>query len=667
MADNREETVILTFEVDEGQSIETIAQLTAANKALRQERNQVNIATEAGKKRAQELNAIIDANTAKIKENVSAIEQQKINIGNYGSALDRVLPGMGQFTQTLTTSAQESGGFINGLKGMASGLWTATKASLAFLATPLGAAIAAISAALAILGKFLFGTQEGMDRLNAVMRPLGAIMERMVGVVQNLGGRAFKALGEAIENPTQAMKDLGKIIVDNVLNRFKALALFGPAIKKVLSGDIKEGFRDLNNAAIQAATGIEDGIGKIERAAKGLSDFVSESVEQGKRLDELQKQIERGEINQIVRARRLQLIIAEQKKLVEDTTKSFDERIQAAQRAQTAQSELLNTELSLLDKRIEKMELEQSLNDTSREQERELAELQARRLELQANMTERSIEFQNKLNDLRKQERDQILKQLEDERKAQDDKIGYQVKTQEEFVKSAELAAQSMLNIRARSAQDFAKIAEDQEKEERQRAFRRIEIEEMVQDQKLAAAEAVMGGVLGFLDQQSEAYKAIASAQVLVSTYSAATKAYEAAFLPIPTVASPALGVAFAAAAVAQGLANIAKINGVEFAEGGWTGPGDKYKVAGVVHADEYVVPKHIVNNPAANHHISALERMRLQPYADGGLVTRSISNPIDQAQDMSRIIKDLQIVLDVREVTKQQKAIQVKQAISKR
>jgi hypothetical protein len=313
------------------------------------------------------------------------------------------------------------------------------------------------------------------------------------------------------------------------------------------------------------------------------------------------------------------------------------------------------------------MELEQSLNDTSREQERELAELQARRLELQANMTERSIEFQNKLNDLRKQERDQILKQLEDERKAQDDKIGYQVKTQEEFVKSAELAAQSMLNIRARSAQDFAKIAEDQEKEERQRAFRRIEIEEMVQDQKLAAAEAVMGGVLGFLDQQSEAYKAIASAQVLVSTYSAATKAYEAAFLPIPTVASPALGVAFAASAVAQGLANIAKINGVEFAEGGWTGPGDKYQVAGVVHADEYVVPKHIVNSPAATHHISALERMRLQPYADGGLVTRSISNPIDQAQDMSRMIKDLQIVLDVREVTKQQKAIKVKQAISKR
>jgi hypothetical protein len=667
MADNREETVILTFEVDEGQSIETIAQLTAANKALRQERNQVNIATEAGKKRAQELNAIIDANTAKIKENVSAIEQQKINIGNYGSALDRVLPGMGQFTQTLTTSAQESGGFINGLKGMASGLWTATKASLAFLATPLGAAIAAISAALAILGKFLFGTQEGMDRLNAVMRPLGAIMERMVGVVQNLGGRAFKALGEAIENPTQAMKDLGKIIVDNVLNRFKALALFGPAIKKVLSGDIKEGFRDLNNAAIQAATGIEDGIGKIERAAKGLSDFVSESVEQGKRLDELQKQIERGEINQIVRARRLQLIIAEQKKLVEDTTKSFDERIQAAQRAQTAQSELLNTELSLLDKRIEKMELEQSLNDTSREQERELAELQARRLELQANMTERSIEFQNKLNGLRAQESAMIRKQLEEERQGQENKIGYSVRIQSDLVAGEELARQSIQNIRERAAKDFTKIQDDQLKEERDRAMQRIEIERMVEDQKLAAAEAVMGGILGFLDEQSEAYKAIASAQVLVSTYSAATKAYEAAFLPIPTVASPALGVAFAAAAVAQGLANIAKINGVEFAEGGWTGPGSKHQVAGVVHADEYVVPKRIVNHPAAEHHISALERMRLKPYADGGLVTRSISNPIDQAQDMSRMIKDLQIVLDVREVTKQQKAIQVKQAISKR
>jgi predicted nuclease with TOPRIM domain len=87
MAD-RTETVVIDLEVEVEDSIESINDLTKANKALREERNKLNIASESGKKRAQELNAQIDANTAKIKDNVSAIEKQKINIGNYKSALD---------------------------------------------------------------------------------------------------------------------------------------------------------------------------------------------------------------------------------------------------------------------------------------------------------------------------------------------------------------------------------------------------------------------------------------------------------------------------------------------------------------------------------------------------------------------------------------------------
>jgi uncharacterized coiled-coil DUF342 family protein len=95
MAD-RKETVIIDLEVDVDDSIESINKLTAANKELRKERNALNISTEQGKKRAQEINAAIDANTNKIKDNVSAIEKQKINIGNYKSALDNVNPAFGK-------------------------------------------------------------------------------------------------------------------------------------------------------------------------------------------------------------------------------------------------------------------------------------------------------------------------------------------------------------------------------------------------------------------------------------------------------------------------------------------------------------------------------------------------------------------------------------------
>src|SRR6187549_2009704 len=128
----RTEEVIIDLEVDVEDSIESINDLTKANKALREERNKLNIASEAGKKRAQELNAQIDTNTSKIKDNVSAIEKQKINIGNYKSALDGVHPALGKVGQ--------------GLEAGASGLKAMTLQALAFIATPIGAILAGLVA-----------------------------------------------------------------------------------------------------------------------------------------------------------------------------------------------------------------------------------------------------------------------------------------------------------------------------------------------------------------------------------------------------------------------------------------------------------------------------------------------------------------------------------------
>lgn len=64
------------------------------------------------------------------------------------------------------------------------------------------------------------------------------------------------------------------------------------------------------------------------------------------------------------------------------------------------------------------------------------------------------------------------------------------------------------------------------------------------------------------------------------------------------------------------------------FAEGGWTGAGSKYKPAGVVHADEHVMPKRVVNEPGALSFLEQVRRNgfkntmgRFPGYAEGGLV----------------------------------------------
>lgn len=62
------------------------------------------------------------------------------------------------------------------------------------------------------------------------------------------------------------------------------------------------------------------------------------------------------------------------------------------------------------------------------------------------------------------------------------------------------------------------------------------------------------------------------------------------------------------------------------FSGGGWTGPGSKYKVAGVVHADEYVQPKYRMQEPGALQFMEKFRRYGMAAlrngYAEGGLVS---------------------------------------------
>lgn len=264
---------------------------------------------------------------------------------------------------------------------------------IAIASTGIGLLVVALGSLIA----YFQSTQEGIDKVTAVTRPLKAIFDALVGVLQNLGGTVFKKLAKATEDPKQAFKDLGDFIVNNFINRFKAIALLGPAIQKIFSKDWKEGLKDLGNAALQAVSGVEDVIGKVMEGAKQFAAVVDEAYQKGKRMDALQKEIERAEIRQITRSKELELLLKQQKDIVEDSTKSWDERKIAAEKALSIQNQMLNDELSLLNKRIEKMQIEQSLNDTSRDQEKELAELIAKRSELQAKSTEQAIEFKKKV------------------------------------------------------------------------------------------------------------------------------------------------------------------------------------------------------------------------------------------------------------------------------
>lgn len=622
-------SVVLDFEIDVDQSIESINDLTAANKKLREERNKLNIASEQGKKRAQEINAAIDQNTAKIKANVSAIEQQKINIGNYKSALDGVHPALGKVAGGLEQGTQ-------GFKAM-------TLQALRFIATPVGAILAALVTVFTLLKAAVSSNNQVLDKFENITNAIGVVMNVIIKRVALLGealiALATGDIAGAINRTAEAFTGLGDAIADSL--RQGQLYL-----------DLSRDLEDAQRALRIEASKQENEIKRLVVAAKNRNLTLNEQeglLRQALKLEEqlVAKRAENAFKDLVITAKQIAL----EKQVQQTSEETFDQFVD-----RLITGGIISDEET--DKLVEKIEALESARGSS--------------LAFQEKVENQLTAVQEKRAEAIKKQTEALKAQADQERAMDRAGSGGSVDTelkeyQKERVDTEFATSMAILNAREGLANDIERYNKRIADSDQKTAEKSLEMQELVEQQKLDAAVAVTDGILGLLNEQGEAYRAIATAQTLISTYSAATKAYEAAFLPVPTVASPAIGTAFAAAAVLQGLANIAKINGIEFAEGGWTGPGRKWDVAGVVHADEYVVPKHVLNNPVGAHHVDALERMRLAPYADGGMVSRNLSSPINQSLELANALKNMPpIEVGVKEVTRMQNRVRVKQNLSR-
>lgn len=103
------------------------------------------------------------------------------------------------------------------------------------------------------------------------------------------------------------------------------------------------------------------------------------------------------------------------------------------------------------------------------------------------------------------------------------------------------------------------------------------------------------------------------------------------------------------------------------YAEGGYTGDGERYEVAGVVHRGEYVVPKPIMDNPRVVDAVGTIEAIRrnrvpgtsdreaLTGYADGGHVgsapvidTAALTEATANLRDAARNIRAYVVLQDI-------------------
>lgn len=527
-----EEEIIFRIEVPGGSiAVKTLEDIANANKVLREERKKLNLATEEGVKRANEINAAIDRNDKKFKEHASSLEKQRLNIGNYASAIDKLIPGFDGLSQAVSGSKT----FIDGAGKSISGMGMVMKIALG----PIGLLVAALGVMIASLSQ----SEEGQDRLAKITTVLGVVFNKFFSVVESVGEVLFDA-------------------VSGVSSMTDKLGIFGVAIDIALT-PLKLLFAGLQKIA--EFTGfdkvIEDTI-KTGEAIANLNDEIEA------RENELI--VRRAETNAKVQALREQAITQEGAL----KRKTIAEAIQL-------EKDLAKAEKEQIDAKLKAFDLEaKSSGALTEEQKKQRAELLAAQIDADAQGAQSTIKFQKELEALNDKQNALLQSRLDKEKELNEIALEQQLERIEKEKELYDIQIEDFrefLEGKKAVEDEIVKIEEDEEFDREDKAAQQdnirvaneIKRDKLAGEQRLKTSQILFGG----LEQSLRAFglksKVISSGLALANTFLGVTEILKAPTSPfIEPFASIVRGVQIATT-IATGLGAIKQINSAQFARGG--------------------------------------------------------------------------------------------------
>lgn len=625
MADEIKQEVLIDINLEQDEAdFRKLASLKGILVGMKAEQKLLNDAFKAGqltqKEYASEI-VRVEALQKKATAQYSALQRtvtglkspfDKLNdsLKNQTKAIQGIVPGLDRMT----------GGAI----GAAGAIFQMVKASLAFIATPIGLALTVAAAALAPFAAFLTKSGEGADLLTREMEGFRSVLQLVRDDLVKTGKEQkgfFEGMLAAISSTHPA---IGALITS-----YQGLAQAGKDYADALdeTQDAQEDF------SVQAAKD-ENLIKRLLLQAKNRTLSEKERIELLERALTLESNLvtKRGgfaekELSDLVERNRLRLegigIIQQESETQEEfvsnnisAIRDFDEalatslidsikKLEEAKSSGIAIEEKAQTQLDTIRDKAEQKEIKRQEEAFKRSEEE-----RKRRIEdYDAKLEQQEIEL---ISDQEKAEFDAELDQII--------KTGFEERLKKHEENKKKLKDQQLANDKKRFA--------DQEK---------------LQDQALATG-------LQFFGRN----KAAASALTLVDTYLGAQKAFNSMLI----AGDPTSFIRATLAAVLstlQGLGRVAAINGIGFARGGYTGGGGVWEPAGIVHKGEVVWSQADVARAGG---AEAVDRMRptyqknLTPYATGGIVgnetrlaTQYATSQIDINQ-MAQLINQIQTVL---------------------
>jgi len=442
----------------------TLATLTAKRN------NDLKVGSEAFIKANKDINTL--------SSSIKTAEQNggdfRRSVGNYSTALD----GVGKSVTAVNPA----------LGGMVTGFVSATKAALAFIATPIGLVLAGVAAVLAAVVQYFQRTEEGGDKLAVGMAFLSGILQALLDVVASLGKLLFDVFVTGFKVVADSFKLQGLVMQEVLLAIDVAWQkVFGSVedyekAQTALSENTKEIAKtteDLKDTVVEGTKALIENTEKVVESVVEGEKKVKQTVEQQRAENALNK-IRRETTVSSAEANRQ---IFEGLKLAKDETKSFAERRKGLEEASAGETKLAENRLKIAIQERDIIKNRDAINNSTTEALQEVADAEAKVIEAQTASLRTQTKIQASKITLLKQEESARNKITNDRIKAEEE----EVKRAEELVTKTTDAEFKLTIAKKEAAAEDITTAEE-------KAFALTEIEQLrlakqLEDETLLTAD----------------------------------------------------------------------------------------------------------------------------------------------------------------------------------
>jgi hypothetical protein len=387
----------------------------------------------------------------KVNKYEQAVEKSNDSVDKNDKKTKKATGSTVAFTGAL---ASLTGGATAAFVALKAGIVSAVAGFATLKVAVMSSGIGLIAVAIISVIQAFKRSEKGQNKFTKLMAMIGAVTNEVLDVLANFGMKIvefFEAPGKALEpllnilsnvkdsivevftNPLDAIKNFGKMLVGNIIMRFKAfmdtIGFAGRAIKKLFEGEFDEAWQ-LSKKSVSslsdAITGVEDSVDKATKAVGKLKTqwegFNQSFDDYLKKVDEeirITGEIEDKRAEAVKRERALQVERAEaDRKIAELREQAADkeniaveDRIAALKEAGRIEAEITNKEIAAaklrFDAKVAENELGHSTTEDLNEEAKlkaELINLETGRLKLQKALTAEITTAIREAETLRKQE-----------------------------------------------------------------------------------------------------------------------------------------------------------------------------------------------------------------------------------------------------------------------